>query len=334
MTLLPRISAITSRAIFPRAALAFVLVAAAVWAVINREHVDLPAVQTWISGFGVWAAAGFVTAYALAAVLFVPGSIFGLAGGALFGPLWGTVWNLAGASIGATLAFLAARYLASDWVARKTGGRLKKLIDGVEAEGWRFVAFVRLVPLFPFNLVNYALGLTRIPLAHYVLASIVCMLPGTLAYTYLGYAGREAAAGGEDLLQKGLIALALLAAVVFLPRLVARLRRPAVDRIEADSMRTRLDHGEYPTILDVRGADEYRGELGHIPGSMNVPMADLPEALPRLASSGEKRAVIVCRTDKRSAKAAEILASAGWHEIEILEGGMEQWNRLGFPVDR
>lgn len=317
-----------------RAAFAFALVAAAVWAGINRGHLDLPAVQTWISGLGAWAAAGFVTAYALAAVLFVPGSIFGLAGGALFGPLWGTVWNLAGASIGATLAFLAARYLASDWVARKTGGRLKKLIDGVEAEGWRFVAFVRLVPLFPFNLVNYALGLTRIPLVHYILASSICMLPGTLAYTYLGYAGREAAAGAEGLVQKGLIALALLAAVMFLPRLMTRLRKPSAGRIDAAAMKQRLERGESRMILDVRGTDEYRGELGHIRGSMNVPMANFPEMLPRLASSGERRAVIVCRTDKRSAKAAEILASAGWHEIEILEGGMEQWNRLGFPVDR
>lgn len=324
----------TVRGRFPKLMLAFLLVGVAVWATINREPVSLVALQTWVAGLGGWAAAGFVTAYALAAVLFVPGSIFGLAGGALFGPLWGTVWNLAGASIGATLAFLCARYVASDWVARRAGGRLKQLINGVEAEGWRFVAFVRLVPLVPFNLVNYALGLTRIPLAHYVLASCICMLPGTLAYTYLGYAGREAAAGGEDLLQKGLIALALLAAVVFVPRLVARLRRPAVGRIDAASMKTRLDHGESRVILDVRGADEYRGALGHIPGSINVPMAYLGEALPRLASSGEKRAVIVCRTDKRSAKAAELLAGAGWLEIEILEGGMEQWNRLGFPVDR
>jgi uncharacterized membrane protein YdjX (TVP38/TMEM64 family) len=73
-----------------------------------------------------------------------------------------------------------ARYLAADWVARKAGGRLGRLIAGVEAERWRFVAFVRLVPLFPFNLSNYALGLTRIPLSHYVLASLVCMAPGAI----------------------------------------------------------------------------------------------------------------------------------------------------------
>ena len=69
-----------------------------------------------------------------------------LTGGALFGPLWGSVWNLTGATLGATLAFLVARYVAGDWVARRAGGLLKRLIDGVDAEGWRFVAFVRLVP--------------------------------------------------------------------------------------------------------------------------------------------------------------------------------------------
>jgi uncharacterized membrane protein YdjX (TVP38/TMEM64 family) len=94
---------------------------------------------------------------------------------------------------------------------------------------------VRLVPLFPFNLLNYALGLTRIRLSHYVLASFVCMFPGGLAYTYLGYAGREAAGGSEDAIQKGLIALGILAAVAFLPRLVKRLRKaPAIGETELE----------------------------------------------------------------------------------------------------
>ena len=88
-----------------------------------------------------------------------------------FGPVAGTFYSLTGATLGATLAFLVARYLASDWVARRTGGRLGEFINGVEAEGWRFVAFVRLVPLLPFNALNYALGLSRIPLGQYVAAS-------------------------------------------------------------------------------------------------------------------------------------------------------------------
>ncbi len=101
---------------------------------------------------------------------------------------------------------------------------------GVEAEGWRFVAFTRLVPLSPFNLLNYALGLTRIPLLPYVIATWICMLPSALAYTWLGYVGREAAAGGEDLIRKGMLALGLLVAVAFLPRLVERWKKSNAPR--------------------------------------------------------------------------------------------------------
>ena len=94
----------------------------------------------------------FVGLYARSTVLFVPGSGLTVVGGALFGPVWGTLWNLTGATLGATFAFLTARYVASDWVSRTAGERLARVIRGVEEEGWRFVAFVRLVPLFPFHL--------------------------------------------------------------------------------------------------------------------------------------------------------------------------------------
>jgi uncharacterized membrane protein YdjX (TVP38/TMEM64 family) len=189
-----------------------------------RNALDAAALEAWIRGLGVVAPLIFIAVYALGAVLFAPGSVLTLAGGALFGPVWGTIVNLIGATIGATLAFLVARYLAQGWVTRKAGGKLKQLLDGVEAEGWKFVAFTRLVPLFPFNLLNYALGLTRIKLGVYISATFVFMLPGAIAYTYLGYAGREAAAGAEGVVQKGLLALALLALVAFLPKLVKRLR--------------------------------------------------------------------------------------------------------------
>jgi uncharacterized membrane protein YdjX (TVP38/TMEM64 family) len=95
---------------------------------------------------------------------------------------------------------------------------------GVESEGWRFVAFVRLVPLFPFNLLDYALGLTGIGFGPYVLTSAICMVPGAFAYAWLGYAGRQAATGGENLIRDVFIAIAVLAAVALLPRLVRRFR--------------------------------------------------------------------------------------------------------------
>ncbi|MPZ30235.1 MAG: TVP38/TMEM64 family protein [Rhodospirillales bacterium] len=214
----------TPRAILPRLVLGVVIAGLTIWLALNRDSLDPALIESSIHDLGLWTPLAHVGLFALATVFFVPGAIFGLAGGALFGPLWGTVLNLAGAILGASASFLIARYLAADWVRRKAGGRLERLIAGVEAEGWRFVAFTRLVPLFPFNLLNYALGLTRIPLTHYVLASLVCMAPGTLAYTWLGHAGREALVGDDSAIRYGLVALALLAAVAFLARLVRRIR--------------------------------------------------------------------------------------------------------------
>ncbi|HHT9145857.1 MAG TPA: VTT domain-containing protein [Candidatus Wunengus sp. YC61] len=264
----------------------------------------------------------------------MPGSVLTIAGGVLFGPVWGTFYNLTGATIGATMAFLIARYLASDLVSRKTGGRLRQLVEGVEAEGWRFVAFVRLVPLFPFSLLNYALGLTRIRLFHYVVTSYICMLPGAMAYTYLGYAGRNAVAGGEGTIQKVLLGLGLLAFVSFLPRLIKRLRKKPSHMLSVAELKQRLDKGDDVLVLDVRGAEEYVGDLGHIKGSRNIAIEDLPRHLDELKAYRQRPIVIVCRTDHSSAKAAQILTQAGFSNVAILQGGMAQWNRICLPVDQ
>jgi uncharacterized membrane protein YdjX (TVP38/TMEM64 family)/rhodanese-related sulfurtransferase len=270
--------------------------------------------------------------YALAAVLFLPGSVLTLAGGALFGPVLGTFYNLTGATLGATLAFLIARYLASDWVAAKTGGRVKQLINGVEGEGWRFVAFVRLVPLFPFNLLNYALGLTRLRLLPYVTATYLFMLPGAIAYTYLGYAGREAVAGGTGMIRKGLLALALLAVVTFLPRLIATLRRGPV--LDTEALRQRLAGAEGLLVLDVRSAEDFTGEQGHIDGALNIPLEDLRQRLAELGDDLQRPVAIVCRTDRRSAQAARLLSQAGFADVHVVRGGMTGWLAAGLPVVR
>lgn len=316
----------TLHAVLPRLLIALAIAGAALWLTLNRDHLDPALIESSIRDLGLWAPLAHVVLFAVGTILFVPGAIFGLAGGALFGPLWGTLLNLAGATLGATASFLIARYLAADWVRYKAGERLERLIVGVEAEGWRFVAFVRLVPLFPFNLLNYALGLTRIPLTHYVLASLVCMAPGTLAYAWLGYAGREALAGNEKAIQYGLIALALLAAVAFLPRLIRRLRGDGGPRwIEAEELASRLENGV--TVIDVRGPDELRGPFGHIRGSLNLPVGELPDRLTEIKALKDKPIILVCRTDKRSANAAVILRNAGFGDVSVLHGGMEQWNR-------
>jgi len=309
-----------------------VVVAGIVLAVVYREQLDAAALETWIKDAGMAGPILFMFIYALAAVFFLPGSVLTLAGGALFGPIWGTLYNLTGATIGATLGFLVARYLASDWVEQKTGGRLKQLKNGVEGEGWRFVAFVRLVPVFPFNLLNYALGLTRIKLSHYIVATFVCMVPGGFAYTYLGYAGREAVAGGEGLIQKVLMAIALLAVVAFLPRFIGKLRqKPMLSTIQ---LKERLDAGEDVLVLDVRVAEEFIGEQGHIPEATNISLEDLPSRLQELAAYEEKPIFIVCRTDRRSAQAAQLLAREGFADVHVTKGGMTDWNANGYVVER
>lgn len=194
-------------------------------AFVYRHHISVVAIEQWLGELGWVAPLVFIACYAVATVFFLPGLLFTLAGGALFGPVFGTLYNLTGATIGATFAFLAARYLASDWARQRAGNRLRQLVEGVEKEGWRFVAFVRLVPLFPFNLLNYALGLTKIRVPTYVITSFIFMAPGGAAYTYLGYAGREAVAGGEDVIRKILLAIAILATVAFVSRILMRKRR-------------------------------------------------------------------------------------------------------------
>jgi uncharacterized membrane protein YdjX (TVP38/TMEM64 family)/rhodanese-related sulfurtransferase len=315
-----------------RLALALPLVTAAVGATIHLGQIDLAMLDAWLGSLGLWAPVGYVALYALATIAFVPGVLLSLTGGALFGPLWGTIWNLIGATVGATLAFLAARYIAGEWVTRKAGGLLKRLIDGVDAEGWRFVAFVRLVPLFPFNLSNYALGLTHIPLHHYVIATLICMVPGAVAYTWLGHAGREALAGETDAVRYGLLALGLLASIALLPRLIKRLRG-SFAWIEATELKRRLGRGEAVTVVDVRGPDEFIGPLGHIATARNIPVAELESRLAELTGLERASLVLVCQTDKRSAIAARLMREAGFANVAVLRSGMEQWNTEGLPVE-
>jgi hypothetical protein len=129
------------RATLPRALLGLAVVAGALGLALNRGSLDPALIESTIGELGWWAPLGHVVLFALGTVLFMPGSLFGLAGGVLFGPAWGTVVNLAGATLGATAAFLTARYLAADRIRRMASGRLAGLVSFVEGEGWRFVAF-------------------------------------------------------------------------------------------------------------------------------------------------------------------------------------------------
>ncbi len=299
--------------------------------VINREQLDASIIQNWIEQSGNAAPLLFMALYIVGTVFFFPGALLTLLGGALFGPVLGTLYNLTAATIGAMLSFLVARYLASDWVEKKTGGRLKQLMNGVENEGWRFVAFTRLVPLFPFNLLNYGLGLTKIKFSHYSIASYIFMLPGATAYTYLGYIGKEAATGGDGLIQKAMLALALLGLVAFLPRLVGSVRRGAM--LSIPNLKLRLDAGDDILLLDVRTPEDYNGEQGHIAGSTLLPLEQLEQRLDEINDYYEKTVVCICRTDRKSAKAAQLLAEKGFADVHVAKMGMTDWNKNAYPVE-
>jgi uncharacterized membrane protein YdjX (TVP38/TMEM64 family) len=150
-----------------------------------EQYLEKERLRQFVAGYGAWGPIIYLAIWTLAPPLFLPGLPITLAGGVLFGPFWGVVYVIFGATAGATLAFLVARYLARDWVAAKLQGtRLATLDEKVAREGWEIVAFTRLIPIFPFFLLNYAFGLTRIPLWHYVLATFFGMLPVTAAYVY------------------------------------------------------------------------------------------------------------------------------------------------------
>lgn len=170
------------------------------------------------SGIDRWGASGpllYIAIFAIAPVLFLPGLPITVAGGLAFGPLWGTVYASIGSTLGAGLAFLVARYFAREAVSELLGERWKRIDEGVAERGWVFVAITRLIPLFPFNLLNYAFGLTRIPFASYLIASWLFMLPGTAAYVIFSSSLLDLIKG--DLSPTFLIGLVLLAAVFLVP---------------------------------------------------------------------------------------------------------------------
>jgi len=166
-------------------------------------HFDAPALLRGaldaIVGLGPWGSVIFIVLYIAATVLFLPGSILTLGAGAVFGVVKGAVIVSVSATLGATAAFLVGRYVARDAIARKIEGNPKfKAIDlAVAREGWKIVGLTRLSPVFPFNLLNYAFGLTRVSLRDYVLASWIGMIPGTVMYVYLGSLAGDLASIGS-----------------------------------------------------------------------------------------------------------------------------------------
>jgi len=154
----------------------------------------------WIAGLGPAGVVAFIAIYILSCVFMLPGSVLTLGAGAVFGVVKGSVIVSVASTLGATAAFLVGRYLARDRVGRmiEGNGRFRAIDEAVGREGWKIVGLTRLSPAFPFNLLNYAYGITTVSLRDYFFASWIGMLPGTVMYVYLGsLAGSLATLGGQ-----------------------------------------------------------------------------------------------------------------------------------------
>ena len=201
----------------------------------------------WTQSLGFWGYLVLIVAYVAATVLFLPGSILTLAAGFLFGVVAGSVVVSIGSTLGASAAFLVGRYLARARIERKVAGspRFSAIDAAVGREGFRIVLLTRLSPVFPFNLLNYLFGLTRVRFGPYALASWLGMIPGTVMYVYLGSTAKDLAqvfsgqvAGGAGI---QILKIAGLAATVVVTVLVTRIARRALKQTVPPSGKEALD---------------------------------------------------------------------------------------------
>ncbi|MFQ5912055.1 MAG: TVP38/TMEM64 family protein [Nitrospinota bacterium] len=188
----------------------------------------------WVDGIGIWGPILLAVAYTPASVFYVPGWILTTGSGFVFGVLLGTVTVSVGSVIGASAAFLLGRTLARDWIEARviSNSRFRAIDRAVGKNGFKIVLLTRLSPVFPFNLLNYAFGITKVSFRDYVLASWIGMLPGTVMYVYLGSAAKsltDLAAGdiSGGMGQQALFGVGL-AATVLLTILITRMARSAI----------------------------------------------------------------------------------------------------------
>lgn len=200
----------------------------------------VPQFAQWVDQLGAWGPLVFIFGYAVAVVAFVPGSLLTLAAGAIFGLGAGVLYVFIAALLGSSAAFLVARYVARGAIEHRLAGnaRFAAIDRAVGAQGRRIVFLLRLSPAFPFTLLNYALGLTRVRFADYVIAS-VGMLPGTLLYVYYGkLAGDVAALAGGAAVERGAEYYALLAvglvATIAVTAVITRTARKALAEVTAE----------------------------------------------------------------------------------------------------
>jgi len=214
---------------------------AALWYFGRQAGAYVPRFAAYVDGLGVWGPVTFILGYAVATVAFVPGSLLTLAAGAIFGLAEGTAYVLVGASLGACAAFLVSRYVARDAIEKRleSNPRFAAIDRVVGKEGRKIVFLLRLSPVFPFNLLNYGLGLTKVRFVDYAVACLG-MLPGTFLYVYYGkLLGTVAAVAGGAEVERGVgywavLGLGVLATVAVTALITAKARQALQSETDLD----------------------------------------------------------------------------------------------------
>lgn len=186
--------------------------------IINSQYdIDLTKAQNFIKSLGVFAPIAFLLVFTLAPVVFIPIIPLSITGGILFGPLMGTIYTVIGSTLGASAAFMVSRYIAKDWIDQKSHTTVKMVQTRIKDHGWKFIALSRINPLFPFNLQNYAFGITEIPFKTFFITTLLSMIPGAIAYVYLGYTGLQILADGYSIFIKIAVSLLFIILVGMIP---------------------------------------------------------------------------------------------------------------------
>ena len=300
-------------------ALALVLVAAVAVVLLNIDEINPERIEAEVQALGIWAPVVFFVVYVLSMVLLGSASVLNLAGGALFGPVWGMALNSVAIFTGGVVNFYIGRYIASDFVQRRIGGRFKQILDGVENEGWRFVTFVRLVPIFHYASVSYAFGATRLRFREFAIPTVICLIPGSFAFTWLGHTGREATSSTEDLIVNAMLAIGLLAVLAFIPRLITRARRRY--GIQYDDVVEVHRAGEPMSLLILSSVSTTLPESEV--NAETVTEASLDQWIADNRSRSDTPFVVAAENESLAMKAMRRLRKVGFGDVRYLFGGTE-----------
>jgi uncharacterized membrane protein YdjX (TVP38/TMEM64 family) len=167
-----------------------------------RNLLDRQVLTDYLQALGIWTVPIFISTYVILAILGLPIVVHTLAGGVVFGLVWGTIWSAIAATLGAVGAFYLTRYVFRDWAIAKFGNHkiLKKIDVSIENNAFELVLALRFTPIAPFNIINFLLALTSVKVDTYTIATFIGVIPGSIAYTWLGSSGKIAFQDG-DLLQ-------------------------------------------------------------------------------------------------------------------------------------